>query len=79
MSRPEQSVLDTIAELEAEENPDDITELVRWQLEQGMERGEGLPEYRGPRVMGPAQYALYLSLLANVPRWDLPDDPLVDG
>lgn len=38
MTHPEHSVLSAIAELEAEENPDDITELVRWQLEQGAAR-----------------------------------------
>ena len=41
MTNSEHSVLAAIAELEAEENPDDITELVRWQLTQGVERGEG--------------------------------------
>ena len=44
MSAPESQVLAAIAELEAEENPDDITELVRWQLAQGVERGEVSPE-----------------------------------
>ncbi|MEV0367531.1 hypothetical protein [Nocardia fusca] len=75
MTYPEHSVLAAIAELEAEEQ-DDITELVRWQLEKGVERGEALPQWHGPRFIGPAQYALYRSLMANLPQWDIPDDPL---
>lgn len=38
---PESAVLRAIAELEAEENPDDITEMVRWQLETGLKRERG--------------------------------------
>ncbi len=37
----EQSVLDAIAQLEAEEHPDEIHELVDWQLEEGRRRGDG--------------------------------------
>lgn len=48
MSAPESQVLAAIAELEAEENSDDITELVRWQLEQGVERGEHEAELDAP-------------------------------
>lgn len=38
MSAPESQVLAAIAELEAEEKPDAITELVRWQLKEGRRR-----------------------------------------
>lgn len=39
MTHPEQTVLDAIAGLEA----DEIGERVRWQLEEGMKRGDHLP------------------------------------
>lgn len=77
MSTPESQVLAAIAELEAEENPDDITELVRWQIARGMERGDHRPEvemYEDRRFTGQSfdvggeTYTFGVGVSMGVPR-----------
>lgn len=65
MTHPEQSVLDAIAQLEAEEHPDEIHELVRWQLEEGRRRGDGPAAQVG--IDRPAPWIPYREWFAPAP------------
>ena len=56
MTHPEQPVLDAIAQLEAEENPDAIHDLVRWQLEEGRKRGGSEPVHSWAAVVMDEQH-----------------------